>query len=171
MDGPIIAWGADSGLLDVPDSSIGYIAAAIGYAHGLGLQTDGSIVGWGDDTYGQADDPVPNTGFVTISAGLTHSLALRADGTIVAWGDNEGRRFNRGLGTKFRGPALRAGPQFRIRRHCGRTPAQHRSKSGWFRRRMGMRLSLQRRAMRCPCPQHRLRSHRGRRLSQSRTPQ
>jgi len=50
----------------------------------------GSIVAWGDNSYGQCNQPPggPNTGFVEVAAGCWHSLGLKQDGSIVAWGDN-----------------------------------------------------------------------------------
>jgi parallel beta-helix repeat protein len=50
----------------------------------------GSIVAWGDNSYGQCNQPPggPNTGFVEVVAGCWHSLGLKQDGSIVAWGDN-----------------------------------------------------------------------------------
>ena len=47
----------------------------------------GSIVGWGDNYYGQADPPA-GTDFVAIAAGDYHSLALKSDSSIVGWGYN-----------------------------------------------------------------------------------
>jgi alpha-tubulin suppressor-like RCC1 family protein len=53
----------------------------------VGAVTTGSIVAWGDNTYGQCNVPAGND-FVAIGSGFNHNIALRADGTIVAWGDN-----------------------------------------------------------------------------------
>ncbi len=52
-----------------------------------GAVTTGSIVAWGDNTYGQCNVPAGND-FIAIDSGFNHNIALRADGTIVAWGDN-----------------------------------------------------------------------------------
>jgi hypothetical protein len=52
------------------------------------LPESGSIVAWGDNSYGQCDVPSPNSGFTTIAAGFYHSLGLKADGSIRAWGWN-----------------------------------------------------------------------------------
>ncbi|MBM3334527.1 hypothetical protein FJY63_07685 [Candidatus Sumerlaeota bacterium] len=54
----------------------------------MGLKSDGSIVAWGYDAYGQCNVPAPNAGFIAIAAGERHSLALKSNGSIVAWGYN-----------------------------------------------------------------------------------
>ncbi len=53
-----------------------------------GLKSDGTIVAWGDDSYGECDVPGPDVGFVAVSAGSYHCLGLKVDGSIVAWGDD-----------------------------------------------------------------------------------
>jgi len=50
------------------------------------LLTIWPLVGWGLDSYGQADIPGGLTNVTGIAAGVFHSLALRADGTVAAWG-------------------------------------------------------------------------------------
>jgi alpha-tubulin suppressor-like RCC1 family protein/phosphodiesterase/alkaline phosphatase D-like protein len=79
------------------------VAIATGYAHNLALCTDGSLVAWGQNTYGQLGNngtdsayvPVPATTagsalagktIAAISAGARHSLAQCSDGTLTAWG-------------------------------------------------------------------------------------
>ncbi|NIM51884.1 MAG: hypothetical protein GTO22_22010, partial [Gemmatimonadales bacterium] len=52
---------------------------AAGCEHSLGLKSDGSIVAWGWNDYGQCDVPSPNTGFVAVAGGGFHSLGLKAD--------------------------------------------------------------------------------------------
>jgi trimeric autotransporter adhesin len=65
-----------------------------GYRHSLGLKTDGRIVAWGDNTYGQTDVPGTNTDFVAVASGAFHSLGLKSDGRIVAWGRNDSGQTN-----------------------------------------------------------------------------
>ncbi|GFO59626.1 hypothetical protein GMST_19510 [Geomonas silvestris] len=87
-----------------------WIAIAAGGGHSLGLQADGTLWAWGDNSDGQLGDPAllgsvnfpsqlvnfnppaDNPGFngnwKGIAAGFAHSLALQADGTAWGWGSN-----------------------------------------------------------------------------------
>jgi len=78
-----------------------------GSQHSLALLDDGTVVGWGENSHGQAKG-VPSTGLATgqfggnvsgaagellddvtaVSAGGNHSLALRNDSGVVAWGSD-----------------------------------------------------------------------------------
>lgn len=55
----------------------------------------GSVVGWGDNRYGQAD-PCDGNDFVAIAAGLYHSLALKSDGCIAGWGISDDSYYDYG---------------------------------------------------------------------------
>ena len=121
-DGSVAAWGANScgqlGNNSTNDSALpvavnmsgilaGKTVAAVaaGHYHSLALCTDGTLAGWGDNSFGELGnnntDPslvpvlVSNTGApllgrmpVSVGAGQFHSMALCADGTLVTWGDN-----------------------------------------------------------------------------------
>ena len=50
------------------------------------MRADGSVIAWGDNSYGQSAVPASATNVVSIAAGYYHNLALRADGTVIAWG-------------------------------------------------------------------------------------
>jgi len=65
-----------------------------GFLHSLGVRADGTVVAWGDNTYGQSTVPAAaQSGVIAVAAGDNHNLALKADGSVVAWGDNsEGQR-------------------------------------------------------------------------------
>jgi hypothetical protein len=62
------------------------VSVSAGAYHGLALKKDGTVIAWGDNTYGQAIPPTNLNGVVAISAGRDHSLALKNDGTVVGWG-------------------------------------------------------------------------------------
>ena len=87
-----------------------FVAIAVGrqmdyYPHFLALRANGTVVGWGENEYGQATgrrsgDPglvqIENAAgvmdtlvdVVAIAAGESFSLALKANGTVVGWGLN-----------------------------------------------------------------------------------
>jgi uncharacterized repeat protein (TIGR01451 family) len=109
-DGTVWAWGdnLDGQLGDgsygnyrttpVQTSSLtGIVAVDAGSYYSLALKSDGTVWGWGHNTYGQIGDsstverhvPVQTyllNGIISISAGQQHSLALRNDGTVWSWG-------------------------------------------------------------------------------------
>ena len=73
-----------------------------GSATGYALKSDGSIVAWGDDTYGEVSNVPSGTGFTAIAAGLYTGYALKSDGSIVAWGfDTYGEVSDVPSGTDF----------------------------------------------------------------------
>ncbi len=65
-----------------------FFAAVFLLVPGVSEGSDGSIVAWGNNDYGQSNVPVPNEGFVAVAAGGHHNLGLKADSSIVAWGRN-----------------------------------------------------------------------------------
>ena len=83
------------------------VAISAGFSHSLALCADGTVVGWGYNSYGQLGCGSRGTGtswslpvtvdqtgvlagksVIAVSAGPNHSLALCADGTVAAWGYN-----------------------------------------------------------------------------------
>ena len=61
---------------------------AAGWAHTVGLKTDGTVVAVGDNEWGQCD--VSGwTDIVAVAAGGRHTVGLKADGTVAAVGYNE----------------------------------------------------------------------------------
>ena len=58
--GSIVGWGSQ--VIGV-DLSQGFVAVVAGRYHSLGLKSDGSVVAWGDNKYGQTNLPAPNADF------------------------------------------------------------------------------------------------------------
>jgi alpha-tubulin suppressor-like RCC1 family protein len=72
-----------------PLSSLtGIVDINAGNSFGLVLFNNGTITGWGADTYGEVSSGLYLTGVSSISAGTTHSLALLNNGRVTGWGDN-----------------------------------------------------------------------------------
>jgi hypothetical protein len=85
--GTVVSWG-DNAAAAPPAGLAGVTAIAGGNSHSLALKGDGTVVGWGNDYWGQATPPANLTGVTAVAAGAAHSLALKGDGTVVAWGEN-----------------------------------------------------------------------------------
>jgi len=100
------SWGIYSN--DSVPPNLGVIKDVVaGSEHSLALIDNGTVMGWGDNSYGQAkgvisaglatglngglvsgDGGTVLTDVVGIAAGSSHSLALRSDSGVVAWGGN-----------------------------------------------------------------------------------
>jgi len=81
------------------------VAVSAGYKHGVALRDDGTVVGWGLDSRGQAtgvktvNPDVTNglvvidgnvlTNFTAVATGSHFSLGLRQDGSVAGWGDDQ----------------------------------------------------------------------------------
>ncbi|WKU07125.1 RCC1 domain-containing protein [Micromonospora sp. HUAS LYJ1] len=112
---PNLAWGAnDSGQLGNNTTTDSRVPVPVslpataepsdiegGYLHSLAATTDGDVLAWGSNAYGQLGDgtqtnrtaPVPVTlpgspDAVEVAGGQYHSLALTKDGRVFAWGRN-----------------------------------------------------------------------------------
>ncbi|MGE0358426.1 MAG: choice-of-anchor D domain-containing protein [Burkholderiales bacterium] len=82
----------------------GVVAISAGEQQSYAVTSDGSLWGWGNNSFGQLGDgsftarsqPVramlapgtPATGVVSVSSGRFHALGLRADGTAIGYGNN-----------------------------------------------------------------------------------
>jgi len=63
-------------------------AIAAGSYHTVAVKSDGTVVAWGDNSYGQTTVPAGLSGVIAVAAGGAHTLALKSNGTVVAWGNN-----------------------------------------------------------------------------------
>lgn len=84
--GTVIAWGLNSeAQCSVPSHLTNAVGVAAGYATSVALNSDGTVVAWGERHL----RPVPAglSNVVAITAGGYHALALKNDGTVVGWGD------------------------------------------------------------------------------------
>ncbi|TES92200.1 MAG: hypothetical protein E3J87_05945 [Candidatus Cloacimonadota bacterium] len=78
----------------------GVTAIATGMHHSLALKDDGTVWGWGNNSYGQLGEDkgcgnmstTPCSTWISdviaIDAGAYHSIALKSDGTVWSWGYN-----------------------------------------------------------------------------------
>jgi alpha-tubulin suppressor-like RCC1 family protein len=71
-----------------PIHFIGLITTGFSLVGTLSMIAGGRVVGWGDNSYGQARTPDGLRYVKALAAAATHNLALRTDGTVVAWGGN-----------------------------------------------------------------------------------
>ena len=69
-----------------PAPDVTYIAISSGADHVCAIATDGSIMCWGDDSYGQVSERPTSGSFTEISSGDNHTCALRDDGAVICWG-------------------------------------------------------------------------------------
>ncbi len=64
----------------------GVCQIAAGANHSLALTTNGTIIAWGNNQFGQARMPTGVSNVVAIAAGGNHSVALAKDGVVTSWG-------------------------------------------------------------------------------------
>ena len=74
------------GVVEPPPPDVTYIAISSGANHVCAIATDGSIMCWGNDDYGQVSERPASGRFTQISSGDNHTCALRDDGAVICWG-------------------------------------------------------------------------------------
>jgi hypothetical protein len=92
----VTLWGKilGSGTTNVSPNATNVVALALGPGaqHALVLRADGTVVDWGNNSYGLTNIPPTARNIVSVAAGAQYSVALRSDGQVVAWGnDNYGQ--------------------------------------------------------------------------------
>ena len=86
----LAGWGYDNSwnsVFNMPLGVANLIAIAAGERFCLALESDGTVIGWGE--YYSAP-PAGLAGVTAITAGSHNSLALKSDGTVVGWGIGAG---------------------------------------------------------------------------------
>lgn len=85
----IVQWGSyPAGIpSSITAGTTNIVAVGAGLANSMVLRNDGSVVAWGNNSYGLTNIPVAATNIVSIAAGEEHFLALRTDGVVIAWGN------------------------------------------------------------------------------------
>jgi alpha-tubulin suppressor-like RCC1 family protein len=92
-NGTIRIWGHQYlASMPMPVANEKFVRLAQGWGFVVGLRTDGSLVGWGDNTYGQTSVPAlpPGVIYTDVKACWSHVVALRSDGMAVQFGQCRG---------------------------------------------------------------------------------
>jgi hypothetical protein len=90
-DNTVKMWrrGIDTDLFVLPTNELnGITAIAAGHAHYVALKGDGTVIAWGDDTYGQCAVPRGLKDVALIRCGDNHTIAVTKNNSVYAWGDN-----------------------------------------------------------------------------------
>ena len=88
--GRVYGWGANTrGQITIPKLAQSRVASvSAGYAHGLALKTDGSVVCWGNNFYGQCNIPTKLKGIKQVAGGQDHTLVRLTNSTVKGYGRN-----------------------------------------------------------------------------------
>ena len=84
-----------------------FVSVAAGSRHTVAIKSDGTLLAWGRNDYGQLgngtkddeDDPTQigeDDKWVSVSAGRNHTVAIKSDGTLWAWGEDEQQQLGNG---------------------------------------------------------------------------
>eukprot|EP01065_Artemidia_motanka_P038198 TRINITY_DN4704_c0_g2_i1.p1 TRINITY_DN4704_c0_g2~~TRINITY_DN4704_c0_g2_i1.p1 ORF type:complete len:390 (+),score=140.02 TRINITY_DN4704_c0_g2_i1:58-1170(+) len=84
-DGAVVQWASHRPLADLGGRKA--LSAVIGAAHAAAIVDDGSVLAWGDNTFGQTEVPdLAGRAAQQMSAGVRTVLLLTADGQVLQWG-------------------------------------------------------------------------------------
>ena len=82
-----VSWGLSA--FDQGDPRERYSQVAAGSSHTVALKSDGNVIAWGNNQYGQCTVPDGLSGVSQIAVGAGSTVALKNDGTVIAWGNNQ----------------------------------------------------------------------------------
>ena len=86
--GDPLPWDQPVRILGLTLTDVTQVAA--GREYSAALRSNGRVVCWGWNGFGQTDVPSDLDQVVSIAGALHHIAALKSDGTVVAWGGNQG---------------------------------------------------------------------------------
>jgi hypothetical protein len=78
--------GSPTGSVTAPMWATNVVAASGNFDHALALRGDGTVVGWGSNSYGQTNIPPVPGNVLAVAAGADFSVLVEAAGTVVNWG-------------------------------------------------------------------------------------
>jgi alpha-tubulin suppressor-like RCC1 family protein len=104
-----------SGSVSILRTGYYWMSVSEGNGHTIGLRSDGTLWGWGNNSSGQlgigttTSQLIPvqigtATNWVSVSAGPGHTIGLRSDGTLWAWGNNNQGQLGNGTQTNQSSP-------------------------------------------------------------------
>ena len=79
--------GSGGGGRVVAPGAVKFVSVSAGYDHTCAITNEGSIVCWGNNSYGQATSRGGD--FVDVTVGLLHTCALTKAGGVLCWGDED----------------------------------------------------------------------------------
>src|SRR5881296_571379 len=88
VPGTVVEWG--NMIMPYVEPGTRFTNLAAGANHNLAIRSDGTVVAWGRNDWGQSAVPQDLKEVVAIAAGGDHNLALTSAGAIIPWGSDNG---------------------------------------------------------------------------------